>query len=211
MNSLEVRLRGFGRLLLFGLHGAGGAVAGTLSGLLVGDAAAQSFGDPIQFYHFTVVLAFIGAGIAIGIIVANTASLKLAVVEPFSILAAATWGAASGVGGFVIAAELVPGSHAADFAAVAWGAMGGFLGWTIAMLLDRHRLIPTVGGGLAAGAAVGWLFFDSAAQLIDIVTEAAVFGFAVPATIMLADILVITFATKDSLAIGAVGSNVREE
>jgi hypothetical protein len=209
MKPLEVRLRGFGRLLPFGLYGAGGAVAGALGGLLVGDAVAQSFGDPIQIYHFAVMLAFIGAGIAIGMIIPNTVSLVR--LEPFSILAAATWGAASGVGGFVIAVELVPGSHAADFAVVAWGAMGAFLGWTIAMLLDRHRLIPTIGGGLAAGAAVGWLFFDPAAQLIDIVTEAAVLGFVIPTIIMLADMLFIAFATKGSLAIGAVGSNLRQK
>ena len=138
-------MRGFGRLLLFGLYGAGGAVAGSLCGLIVGDAAAQAFAEPMQFYHFAVVLAFMGAGIAIGTIIANAVSLDRVLPAASSSLAAAIWGSAAGVAGFVIAAELVPGSHAAAFAAVAWGAMGGFLGWTMAMLLGRYRLIPTLG------------------------------------------------------------------
>lgn len=184
-------MRGFGRLLLFGLYGAGGAVAAALCGLVVGDAAAQAFGDPIQFYHFAVVLAFIGSGIAIGMIIAHAVSLERVVLGLSSILAAATWGSASGVAGFVIAEELVPGSHAADFAAVAWGAMGGFLGWTIALLLDRYRLIPAIGGGTTAGAAVGWLFFDPTAQVIDIITVGAALGFLIPATIVLTDIFCI--------------------
>jgi hypothetical protein len=195
-------VKGFGRLFLIGLYGAGGAIAGALFGLLAGDVAAQAFGDPIQFYHFAVVLAFIGAGIAVGTIVAYAVNLER-VVLPSAILAAATWGSAAGLAGFVIAAELVPGSHAADFAAVAWGVMGAFLGWTIVMLFDRYRLIPTMGGGMTAGAAVGWLFFNPAAQSIGIVAEAAVIGFVIPIMIVLADVLFMRFAATGSLVIEA--------
>lgn len=195
-------MRDFHKLLLFGLYGAGGAVAGTLCGLVVGDAAAQAFGDPIQFYHFAIVLAFIGAGMAIGMIIAH-ASAERVTPEPAAILAAAMWGFASGLAGFVIAAELAPASHAADFAAVAWGVMGGFLGWTIVMLLDRYGLIPTIGGGMTAGAAVGWLFFDPTASVIQIVTTTAAVGFVVPATIVLADILSVAFAARRSLLVGS--------
>jgi hypothetical protein len=180
-------LRDFGRILLFGACGAGGAVAGVFCGLIAADSAARAFGDPFQFYHFAVVLAFVGAGIAIGMIIAHALSLERVVLNPSSILAAATWGSACALAGFVIAEELAPGSHAADFTTVAWGAMGGFLGWTVAMLLDRYRLIPAVGGGMTAGALVGWLFFDPTAQVIDIVTTGAALGFLIPATIVLSD------------------------
>src|SRR5262249_29605004 len=78
---MEVRLSGLGRLFLFGLYGAGGAVAGALCGIAIGDAAAQAFGEPIQLYHFALVLGFIGAGIAIGMIIAPV-SLERAVLEP---------------------------------------------------------------------------------------------------------------------------------
>lgn len=195
-------MRDFHRLLLFGLYGAGGAVAGTLCGLVVGDAAAQAFGDAIQFYHFAVVLAFIGAGMAIGIIIAH-ARLEEVALAPAAILAAATWGSASGLAGFVIAAELAPASHAADFAAVAWGVMGGLLGWTIVMLLDRYALVPTIGGGMTAGVAVGWLFFDPTASSAQIIATTAVLGFVVSAIIALADILSTTFAAKRSLIVGS--------
>jgi hypothetical protein len=53
-----------------------------------------------------------------------------------------------------------------------------------------------LGGGLSAGAAVGWLLFDPAAQLIDMIAEAAMLGFVVPTAIMLADILFMTFAAR---------------
>jgi hypothetical protein len=201
--KIEVPVRGLGRLLLFGLYGAGGAVAGALCGLVVGGAAARAFPEPMQFYHFAVVLAFIGAGIAVGMIVAHAVTLERMIPAPSTILAAATWGAASGFAGFVIAEELAPGSHAAAFAAVAWGVMGGFLGWTIAILFDRCRLIPAIGGGLTAGAAVGWLFFDPAAPLIEIVTQAAALGFVISTMIMLADVRFISFATKGRLVVGA--------
>jgi hypothetical protein len=123
---------------------------GVLCGLILADSAAQVFGDLFQFYHFAVVLACVGAGIAIGMTIADAVSQRRVVLEPSSIFAAATWGSASAVAGFVIAEELVLGSHAADFAAVAWGAMGGFLGWAITMLFDRCRLVQAAGSGVAA-------------------------------------------------------------
>jgi hypothetical protein len=132
-------------------------------------------------------------------IVAHAASLGRVALEPSSILAAATWGCASAVAGFVIAKELVPGSQAADFAAVAWGAMGGFLGWTIAMLRDGYRLIPTIGGGMTAGAVAAWAFFDPTAQVIDIAVEAAMLGFLIPAMIVLVEI----FCIKGSVVFGS--------
>jgi len=181
-----IRSADAGGIIQTAVCGVGGAVAGVVCGLVVSDAAAQIFGDPFQFYHFAVVLAGVGAGIAIGMIVAPALSLERTAVEISSILAAATWGSASALAGFVIAEELVPASHAADFAAVAWGAMGGFLCWTVAILFDRCRLIPAMAGGMTAGAAVGWLLFDPTAQVIGILAQTAVLGFAIPATIWLA-------------------------
>jgi hypothetical protein len=191
-------LRDVSKILLLGICGAGGAVVGVLCGLAVADSAARAFGDPVQFYHFAVVLAFIGAGIAIGTLTAHAVSVEHAIPTIGSILAAAAYGSASAVASCVIAQELLPHSHAADFAAVAWGAMGGFLGLTTGVLVDRYRPIRAGWSGVTAGAVVGWLLFDPAAQLRGVVMEAAALGFLIPAMIVLTDICCI----KGSLPIG---------
>lgn len=170
------------RILLFGFCGACGAAFGGFCGLVVADQAAEVVGDLFQFCHFAVVLAFIGAGIAIGTVVAHAIGLKQA-IPAFSILAAATVGAASGLAGCVIAQELLPFSHGADFAAEAWGAMGGFLGMTAAVLLDRGRVVSTGCGSMIVGAVAAWLLFDPDAELIGVVMQAATLGFVISATI----------------------------
>jgi hypothetical protein len=177
-------LRDTDTILQLGACGATGAVAGVLCGLVVADLTAQAFKDPFQFYHFPVVLAFVGAGIATGTLIADTV-LEQAVPCVGSFLAAATFGSASAVAGCVIAQELLPFSRGVDFATVAWGSMGGFLGWTIALLVDRYSLIPAACGGMIGGVAAGWMFFDPAAQLVDIVMQTAVLGFLIPTIIVL--------------------------
>jgi hypothetical protein len=178
-------LRDTDTIFRLGACGAVGAVAGVLCGLVVADLTAQAFGDPFQFYHFAVVLAFVGAGIATGTLIADVVSREQTAPDVGSILTAATFGSASAVTGCVIAQELLPFSRAPDFATIAWGSMGGFLGWTIAMLVDRYSLIRAACGGMIGGVAVGWMFFDPAAQLVDIVMETAVLGFLIPAIIVL--------------------------
>jgi hypothetical protein len=159
------------RILLFGFCGAGGAAVSVLCGLVVAGSAARAFGDPFQFYHFAVVLAFVGAGIATGTMIAHAVGAGRLFANLGAIRGAAAGGAVSAIAGCVIAQELLPASHVGNFAVVAWGAMGGFLGLIIGMLRDGHRPVLAGVGGMTAGAAAGWLLFDPHAQLAGIVID----------------------------------------
>jgi hypothetical protein len=158
-----------------------------MTGLAAAGAAARAFGDFFQFYHFTLVLACMGACVAASMVVTQAFCRGRAFADVRSILAAAGLGFCSGLAGGIVAQELHPDVLGNHFAIAAWGITGGFLGLIHASWLENIEPVPALCGGLGAGMTAGWLLFDPFAEFLDLAIEAGELGFLFGATIIFAD------------------------
>jgi hypothetical protein len=173
--------------LQVGMWNAAGAATGSMIGLAVASAAVWSFGDFFQLYHFTLVLACIGAGVAASVAIRHAIHHDRSSANARIIAGGLGLGLVSGLVGGVLANELSAALFGREFAIAAWGITGGTLGLTLAVWFEDLDPLPASSGGLCAGLLSGWLLFDPFANIIEIAMEAAGLGFSLGIAITVAD------------------------
>jgi hypothetical protein len=162
-----------------------GAGAGSVIGLSAAGAVAWSFGEFFQVYHFTLVLAFIGAGMATSIAIRRTR--RDCIAKTRMIAGSAALGFLCGLVGGVLANELAGALFRRELAIAAWSMTGAMLGLTLSAWFEDRELLPASCGGLFAGMVAGWLLFDPFASLFQVMIEAAGFGFSFRIAVTVAD------------------------